>query len=109
MAVLYDGAVILFDDELKLCVFCVLCTELEFLPIKSLASESYKQARYIESQVLSFLAYWQQEYKKGKNFDFEDCSFGNIIFSGAFLRLGSDFNQTISDLENEFKRVYRDK
>ncbi len=72
-----------------------------------LESVSYKQARYIESQVLSFLAYWQQEYKKGKNFDFEDCSFGNIIFSGAFLRLGSDFNQTISDLENEFNSAGR--
>ena len=70
---------------------------------KDLQSVSYKQARYIESQVAKFLDYWQQERKKGKAFEFGDCPLGNIIFSGAFLSLGYDFNHTITDLESVFK------
>ena len=64
---------------------------------------SYKQARYIESNILTFLDYWQKERKKGRIFEFHDCSFGNIIFSGVFLHSGYNFNQTIIDLENVLK------
>lgn len=74
---------------------------------QDLETVSYKQARYIELQVFSFLQYYQQEVKIGNSFDFGDCAFGNILFSGAFLRLGCDFNRTIIDLESEFKSVGR--
>ena len=43
---------------------------------EDLQSISYKQARYIVSNVLTFLDYWHQESKKGRTFDFCDCSFG---------------------------------
>jgi 2-phospho-L-lactate transferase/gluconeogenesis factor (CofD/UPF0052 family) len=74
---------------------------------KDLESVSYKQARYIETQIFSFLTYYQKVSRNGKCFEFGDCSIGNIIFSGAFLRLRHDFNQTISEIEREFNPVGR--
>ena len=74
---------------------------------KDLESVSYKQARYIETQVNSFLTYYLQEANNGRGFEFGDCSFGNLIFAGVFLRLGFDFNRTIADLEREFKPAGR--
>ncbi len=74
---------------------------------KDLESVSYKQARYIETQVISFLTYCLQEANKGRVFEFGDCSFGNLLFAGVFLRLGYDFNRTIADLEREFKPAGR--
>ena len=70
---------------------------------KDLESVSYKQARYIETQVTSFLTYCLQEANKGRVFEFGDCSFGNLLFAGVFLRLGYDFNRTIADLERAKK------
>src|SRR5262245_49951682 len=33
----------------------------------------------------------------GRPFDFGDCSLGNLVFAGAFLMLGRDFNRAIDD------------
>ena len=69
---------------------------------KDLDSVSHKQARYIETQIVSFLSYCLREVKRERRFEFGDCSFGNLLFAGAFLRLGNDFNRTITDLERIF-------
>lgn len=74
---------------------------------EDLKSVSYKQARYIRSQVMTFLDYCEKKRKKGSVFDFSDCAFGNIIFSGAFLNLKNNFNQTIIEFEREFKPAAR--
>jgi len=77
--------------------------ELDLQFWKDLENVSYQQGRYIETQVFSFLTYCLHEAKNGRVFEFGDCSFGNLLFAGAFLRLESDFNRTIADLERVFK------
>lgn len=74
---------------------------------KDLDSVSHKQARYIETQIVSFLSYCLREVKRERRFEFGDCSFGNLLFAGAFLRLGNDFNRTITDLERIFNPAGR--
>ncbi len=33
----------------------------------------------------------------GRPFDFDDCSLGNLVFAGAFLLAGRDFNRAVDD------------
>ena len=35
--------------------------------------------------------------RTGRPFDFSDCSVGNLVFAGAFLLCGRDFNRTVDD------------
>jgi 2-phospho-L-lactate transferase/gluconeogenesis factor (CofD/UPF0052 family) len=35
--------------------------------------------------------------RTGKPFDFSDCSVGNLVFAGSFLRCGRHFNDAIDD------------
>ena len=35
--------------------------------------------------------------RTGKPFDFTDCSVGNLVFAGSFLRLGRQFNAAVDD------------
>src|SRR5262249_50939386 len=43
------------------------------------------------------------EYQQNNHFDFSDCAFGNLVFSGAFIAAGKRFNQAVIDLSQSFK------
>ncbi|MBT7608697.1 MAG: glycosyltransferase [Bacteriovoracaceae bacterium] len=51
-----------------------------------------KMASYIDT----FLEYLYEQKSIGIEFDFGDCSFGNILFAGCFLQ-SNDFNKCITD------------
>lgn len=53
----------------------------------------------IHEYVLIFL-----DYSRGqpKPFNFSDCSLGNILFAGAFIKSGGHFNQATADLATLF-------
>ncbi len=63
---------------------------------------SFQQVRYIDRQLRGFLDYCSKKEDDGELFDFADCSFGNLVFAGAFLNNGKDFNQTIESLSQVF-------
>ena len=60
------------------------------------------QSEEYRSLVATFLAYFREEEKAGRHFDFTDCALGNILFAGCFLQNGRDFNRTI----RAFSRFY---
>ncbi|HEY8090222.1 MAG TPA: 2-phospho-L-lactate transferase CofD family protein [Polyangiaceae bacterium] len=39
---------------------------------------------------------------QGRPFNFVDCSVGNLVFAGAYLKNGNDFNKATSELETLF-------
>ena len=39
----------------------------------------------------------QELHASGRPFDFDDCSVGNLVFAGGFLRGGRDFNCAVDD------------
>ena len=49
----------------------------------------------INDSLQTFLAYESEAYDKGREFDYSDCSLGNLIFSGCYLACGKDFNRAI--------------
>ena len=38
-----------------------------------------------------------EHYRAGGTFDFGDCAVGNLVFAGAYLRAGRNFNRTVED------------
>jgi 2-phospho-L-lactate transferase/gluconeogenesis factor (CofD/UPF0052 family) len=42
-------------------------------------------------------AFFDERRRTGKPFSFSDCSVGNLVFAGAFLRCGRDFNRAVDD------------
>ena len=63
---------------------------------------SLAQAEEYRSLIATFLAFFHEEEKAGRHFDFTDCALGNILFAGCFLQNGCDFNRTI----RAFSRFY---
>lgn len=55
-----------------------------------------RHARILTQWTQKFLSYWEDQKKKGKSFDFGDCSLGNILFVGCYLEQGQNFNQAVS-------------
>jgi 2-phospho-L-lactate transferase/gluconeogenesis factor (CofD/UPF0052 family) len=48
--------------------------------------------------VVERLAQFEAELESsGKVFDFSDCSLGNLVFAGSFLRQGRRFNESVDD------------
>ncbi len=43
------------------------------------------------------LASFSGELDAGRPFDFNDCSVGNLVFAGGYLRAGRDFNVAVDD------------
>ncbi|MDR4508711.1 MAG: 2-phospho-L-lactate transferase CofD family protein [Candidatus Brocadiaceae bacterium] len=62
---------------------------------------SLKHAWWIRLFCEAFLAYVLSQKKDGNVFNFENCSIGNIFFSGCYLRNNRDFNEAI-DVFNTF-------
>ncbi len=44
----------------------------------------------------AFLEYHAEQERRGVPFEFADCSLGNLIFTGCYLRTGRDFNRAIA-------------
>ena len=63
---------------------------------------SLAQAEEYRSLIATFLAFFHEEEKAGRHFNFTDCALGNILFAGCFLQNGRDFNRTI----RAFSRFY---
>lgn len=71
--------------------------------LTSLVNElSLKCAQELSSFCRNFLEYYETERKAGNDFDFGDCSLGNLIFAGCFLAEKKDFNRCIE----RFCRLY---
>lgn len=54
-----------------------------------------EDATYIRIYVNAFLEYLQSQKI---HFDFEDCSFGNILLAGSFVKNGKDFNISLEEM-----------
>jgi 2-phospho-L-lactate transferase/gluconeogenesis factor (CofD/UPF0052 family) len=49
-----------------------------------------------DRRIADWLGAFLDEYDRaGKRFAFGDCSVGNLVFAGAYLRAGRDFNQAV--------------
>jgi 2-phospho-L-lactate transferase/gluconeogenesis factor (CofD/UPF0052 family) len=64
------------------------------------------QLRQLKSYLATFLAYFDQQEKLGRTFDFTDCAMGNLFFAGCYLEQERDFNRTI-DAFSDFYEVPR--
>lgn len=65
---------------------------------------SLNHAKWISLFCEFFITYSLCQKNKGNIFDFEDCSLGNIFFSGCFLYSNKDFNKTI-DIFSKFCEI----
>ena len=64
------------------------------------------QLRQLSSYLATFLAWFHQQEKSGRTFDFTDCAIGNLFFAGCYLEQERDFNRTI-DAFSDFYEVPR--
>ncbi len=64
--------------------------------LKKLQNEDMVKIRIYIKTLLDYLS------KEKINFNFDDCSFGNLLLAGAFLRSGNNFNISIGDITNAF-------
>ncbi len=54
-------------------------------------------------QVRGYLAaFFEYQTRQGQGFKFVDCSLGNLIFAGAYLKNNRNFNATATELAREF-------
>jgi 2-phospho-L-lactate transferase/gluconeogenesis factor (CofD/UPF0052 family) len=53
------------------------------------------QLRRLNSFLSSFLAYFEEQRRNGRTFEFTDCALGNLLFTGCYLDEGRDFNRAI--------------
>ena len=51
--------------------------------------------RQLCSFLATFRAYFHEQERLGRTFNFTDCALGNILFAGCYLEQGQDFNRTI--------------
>lgn len=66
-----------------------------------LLETSYKVSLYIQNSLSHFYQYCAQKFTRTQEaFDFKDCSIGNIILAGAFLKNNQDINQTLEDIQD---------
>jgi 2-phospho-L-lactate transferase/gluconeogenesis factor (CofD/UPF0052 family) len=74
------------------------------IKIESLDQIFSKLSHSLILEVKNYLkAFFDFYLKSGKNFDFNDCSLGNLVFAGAFLISNHDFNKASSELSDKFK------
>src|SRR5258706_3054928 len=60
------------------------------------------QCKRLSGYLNTFLDYMHRQEQQGRYFDFNDCAIGNLLFAGAYLEQGQDFNQAVA----EFSQVY---
>lgn len=65
---------------------------------------SINHAKWISLFCEVFITYIINQKSNGNIFNFEDCSIGNIFFSGCFLYTNKDFNKTI-DIFSKFCEI----
>ncbi len=61
---------------------------------------NYKVSFFLRECFSYFNNYVDERAKDGVKFDFQDCSVGNVILAGAFLKNGKDFNKCLRDFQN---------
>ena len=61
----------------------------------SLRLLNLEQYDLLKKYLVSFLDYEDKLSSRGNPFDYDDCSLGNILFSGCYLCEGRDFNKTV--------------
>ncbi len=54
-----------------------------------------RHLRVLTQWTQQFLNYGEKQKKHGENFDFGDCSLGNILFVGCYLEQGQVFNKAV--------------
>ena len=64
------------------------------------------QMQQLCSFLRSFRAYFHNQERIGRTFNFTDCALGNLFFAGCYLEQGQDFNRTI-DAFADFYEVPR--
>ncbi|HYT75382.1 MAG TPA: 2-phospho-L-lactate transferase CofD family protein, partial [Vicinamibacterales bacterium] len=68
------------------------------LPSPCSRDEALAILRQVTGPARDRLARFEQELTaSGKPFEFSDCAIGNIVFAGAFLQAGRDFNAAVDD------------
>jgi 2-phospho-L-lactate transferase/gluconeogenesis factor (CofD/UPF0052 family) len=74
------------------------------LPVGISPGEAVAQIRRVaaepagDSRVRDWLqAFLEEHARSGTPFAFGDCSVGNLVFAGAYLRAGRDFNRAVDD------------
>lgn len=66
--------------------------------VEANASVGIPRVQQIDARVMEWLAAFVDAYHRTqKPFDFADCSLGNLVFAGAYLRTGGDFNRTVDE------------
>lgn len=53
------------------------------------------QAAQLKGFLKTFRAYFDQQERIGRSFDFTDCALGNLLFAGCYLEQNRDFNRAI--------------
>jgi len=56
----------------------------------------WAQAQAIRSALAALLRYMERQDSRQITFDFSDCAFGNLIFSGCHLEESEDFNRAVT-------------
>ncbi len=56
---------------------------------------NHRQTKIIAGYARAFIAYYDEQIKAGKLFEFSDCSLGNLFFTGCFLQSNRSFNEAI--------------
>jgi len=65
------------------------------------------QWKRLSGYLNTFLDYMHRQEQEGRYFDFSDCAIGNLLFAGAYLEQGRDFNRAVAEF-SEFYEVGRD-
>jgi 2-phospho-L-lactate transferase/gluconeogenesis factor (CofD/UPF0052 family) len=81
-------------------------SDLEMLPedLRPVARELERLAPAVRGYLAVFFQYHAEH---GGNFHFNDCSLGNLIFAGAYLKNHRNFNQAAAELAREFQSQVR--
>lgn len=58
---------------------------------------NFRQLSRLAVYLKAFLTYWRDQQQYGVDFEFGDCSLGNILFAGAYLSAGKSFNGAIDE------------
>jgi len=67
--------------------------------LRSVVRELDRMGPRVRSYLATFFEYQAQ---KGQAFKFVDCSLGNLVFAGAYLKNNRNFNATAAELAREF-------
>ncbi|MBD5416429.1 MAG: hypothetical protein HDR50_01880 [Desulfovibrio sp.] len=84
------------------CLRAIAATAPEDCPMpdmaNALASPNFRTLRELAADIGAFLEFQDRREAEGCLFEYADCSLGNLVFSGRWLRPGRDFNAACGEL-----------